>query len=91
VTVSVQGAWPDGLERLRMLLFRPYERRVVFDGTRNYRLVPGVAQNPALVAAPPDLTGGIPDLSPQARSVALYREGKGGKLTYTFDEVPVLG
>jgi hypothetical protein len=88
-TVTIDGVWPHGLERLRMLAFRPYERRVVFDGGRNYRLVPGVAENPALVASPPDLTNAVPDLSPQARSLAVHREGHGGKVTFTFYEVPI--
>ncbi|MGH2964524.1 MAG: hypothetical protein ACRDMH_03955, partial [Solirubrobacterales bacterium] len=74
VFVRVHGAAPSGLEALRTFLYRPPIRYIVFDGTKRYRLVPGVAQDGLILEAPDDTDFPRPfALAPGARTIELRK------------------
>lgn len=83
VLVRIHGADVHGLERLRSLLFRPKERRVVL-GAGSFRLVPGTAADGLMLRAGP----GVPEARgrfaqiPDLRSLELI--GASGDLRYDF-------
>jgi hypothetical protein len=75
VVMSVSGITPHGLESLRGLLYRPFNRYVVLNGAA-HRLIAANAADGVILEAPPtlDLTGPFA-LAPNASSVAVTREG----------------
>ena len=76
VFVGVWNSEPRGLERVREFLYRPRERRVILDGSRNYRFVPRLGHGPLLVqaAAGTDLPRPF-SFSPQAHELAVVVNG----------------
>ena len=72
VFARVHGAGPTAYERLRTLLYKLGDRRIILNGTLNYRLVPGTATGPLLMYVPrgADYSGNY-RLSPDATSVAV--------------------
>ncbi|MBS1868475.1 MAG: hypothetical protein JSS99_02325 [Actinobacteria bacterium] len=91
VLVRVEGAGPQGLERLRTLVLRP-ERRWIALGARRYRLVAATAADGLLLSAPPRLDyPGAFALAARPARIAVGRDGgePGGTLTYRFEEVPL--
>jgi len=91
VLARVEGAGPQGLERLRALLLRPAPRWIALDGQR-FRLVAATAADGLLLSAPPrrDYPGQFA-IAPHPRAIAVGRDGgqPGGTLTYRFEEVPL--
>jgi hypothetical protein len=91
VLVRVDGAEPHGLESLRSLLLRPKTRWIELDEAR-YRLVAATATDGLLLQVPSEAD--FPDafaMAPNAGNIAVGRDGgePGGKLRYTFVEVPI--
>ncbi len=91
VFVRIHGATPSGIEWLRQLLYRAFERRIHINGTREYRLVPGTAGQGLLMSLPPgrDLQNPFA-LSPSAHTVSVTQDGGGSSgpvLTYDFFEM----
>ncbi|HEX7291060.1 MAG TPA: hypothetical protein VF250_08045 [Conexibacter sp.] len=91
VVVHVDGAEPQGLERLRALLLRPHLRWIALDG-RRHRLVAATAADGLLLSAPPQLDYPAPfAMAPHPRTIAVGRDGgqPGGTLAYRFEEIPL--
>jgi hypothetical protein len=91
VIAHVEGAEPQGLERIQTLLLRPHRRWVELDG-QSFRLVAATAADGLLLYAPPRLD--YPDqfaMAPRPQTIAVGRDGgePGGELTYRFEEVPL--
>jgi hypothetical protein len=93
VYVKIDGTQVKGLEKLRDIAFRPYERQVILDGV-SHRLVPATASDGAIVraGAQADLPGGFA-FAPNANTIAVDRDGNPGgsksQLRYTFYEQPL--
>lgn len=91
VIVRVDGAGPQGLERLRTLLLRPARRWIALDGER-FRLVAATAADGLLLSAPRRLDYPPPfAMAPRPRTIAVGRDGDqpGGDVQYRFEEVPL--
>jgi hypothetical protein len=92
VYVEVEGVQVGGVERLRSLLYRAYERRVIVNGVENNRLVPGTAAGGLLLQVPP--AGDFPapfSLNAGVRTIAFTRSDgtTGGDITLRFHALPV--
>ena len=89
--VRVDGAGAHGFERLKTLLLRPDRRWIALDETR-FRLVPATAADGLLlrVSREADYDGAFAMATDPSR-IAVGREGEqpGGRLRYTFVEVPI--
>jgi dolichol-phosphate mannosyltransferase len=91
VFARVHGAGPSAYERLRTLVYKLGERRIILNGLLNYRFVPGTAIGPLLMQVPQsaDFTGPF-RLSPDATSVAVdTRDDR--RLTIEFFRLPIRG
>jgi hypothetical protein len=91
VLVRVDGAEPRDLERLRELLLRPRERWIALDDDR-YRLVAATAADGLLLHVPRGADYPAPfAMAPEPATIAVGRVGRspGGRLEYTFVEVPI--
>jgi hypothetical protein len=91
VLVHVEGAGPEGLERLRALLLRPARRWIALDGQR-FRLVAATAADGLLLHAPPRLDYPAQfAMAPRPRAIAVGRDGgqPDGRIDYRFEEVPL--
>jgi hypothetical protein len=91
VIVHVDGAGPQGLERLRALLLRLQRRWIALDGER-FRLVAATAADGLLLSVPPRLDYRKPfAMAPRPRTIAVERDGgqPGGRLVYRFEEIPL--
>jgi hypothetical protein len=83
VFVRIYGAGVSGLERLSSLLLHARTRRVVVNGTRPYRLIPGTAADGLLLwGSGPIAAGGAFSSIPQARTIAVT--GTDGDLRFSF-------
>lgn len=94
VYVKIDGTEVTGLEKVRDILFRPYERQVALDGIK-YRLAPGTAPVGSIITAGPraDLPGPFA-FAPNAKVMAVGRAGhnNGSKtqIRYSFYEQQLL-
>ena len=91
VFARVHGAGPSAYERLRTLVYKLGERRIILNGTLNYRFVPGTATGPQLMHVPrgADYSGDY-RLSPDATSVAVDT-GDDRTLEFEFFRMPIRG
>jgi hypothetical protein len=91
VLARIEGAGPQGLERLKALLLRPNVRTIQLD-TTVHRLIPATAADGLLLHAPrrADFREMFA-IAPNPSSVTVSRVGgePGGELHYTFVEVPI--
>ncbi len=89
--VRVDGAGARGFERLKTVLLRPDPRWITLDETR-FRLVPATAADGLLLRVPhaADYDGGFAMATNPSR-IAVRRAGEqpGGRLRYTFVEMPI--
>jgi hypothetical protein len=88
VFVRIGGVGVTGLEELRSVLFKPYNREVVLDGVA-HRLVTGTAMDGLPLRAAPGVDFPAPmNLAPDSHSIAVQKDGQGvtgGKpITYSF-------
>jgi hypothetical protein len=91
VIAHVEGAGPQGLERVRALLLRPQRRWVALDG-QSFRLVAATAADGLLLYAPPRLDYPAPHaMAPRPQRIAVGRDGgePDGSIAYRFEEVPL--
>ena len=94
VIARVHGLEPTGIERLRTFLFRAATRSIVFDGSAEYRLVPGTATDGLILSAPPRVDFPRPfALAPDARTIEFRKESNftspDAELTVEFLGIPV--
>jgi hypothetical protein len=90
VFARVHGAGPSAYERLRMLVYRLGERRIILNRTLAYRFVPGTATGPLLMRVPEGADYPEPfRLSPDAMSLAVAT-GDDRRLTIEFFRLPIL-
>ena len=91
VFARVHGAGPSPYERLRTLVYKLDERRIILNGTLNYRFVPGTATGPQLMHVPraADYSGEF-RLSPDATSVAVDT-GDDRTIGYEFFRMRIRG
>lgn len=96
VMVRIAGGGVRGTERLRSLLYRSYERRIVIEpGGRVHRVMPGALSSglPLRAGSRADLPAPF-SVAPGAESIALQRSGRqpGGRpLRFDFYEFRVVG
>jgi hypothetical protein len=92
--VRIRGVQPRGLEGVQALIYKPAIRRIVVDGHRVYRLVPGTADDGLMLWVPPanDYTGPFA-LSQRAHTLSVLRGSgsrkRSGRITYEFDRIPI--
>src|SRR5262249_59573963 len=94
VLARIQGLDPSGIERLRALAFRAAIRTIVFNGTADYRITPGTADDGVILDAPPGVDYPRPfAVSPQARTIAFKKDSSvlspSNDLTVDFFALPV--
>jgi hypothetical protein len=83
VFVRIYGAGVSGLERLTTLLLHARTRRVIVNGTRSYRLVPGTASDGLLLWGNGQFAEmGAFSQIPQARTIEVT--GANGDLRFSF-------
>ena len=83
VFVRIHGAEVSGLEAIRSLLYKAKERRAIVDGERDYRFIPGTAEDGLLLRGSPRIVGSGPFAqAPQAETLELT--GPSGDLRYDF-------
>ena len=91
VFARVQGVGPTLFERLRTLVYKLGERRIILNGTLNYRFVPGTAEGPHLMRIPGSADYAAPfQLSPDATTVAV-KTGDDRRLTFEFFRLRIRG
>jgi hypothetical protein len=91
IFARVHGAGPSAYEKLRTLVYKLGDRRIILNGLLNYRLVPGTAIGPLLMRVPHSADYTEPfRLSPDATSVAVDT-GDDRQLTIEFFRVPIQG
>ena len=91
VFARVRGVGPSAYERLRTLVYKLGERRIILNGTLNYRLVPGTAIGPLLMSVPRSADYSEPfRLSPDATSVAVDT-GDDRPVRIEFFRMPIRG
>lgn len=78
VFVRIHGTEPNGLERIRTLLYRSRERHLVIDGMRPFRLIPGTAADGGVLTVPRAGDYDAPyQMSSDARTLAITKDGGG--------------
>ena len=83
VFVRIYGAGVSGLERLSSFILHARTRRVIVNGTRRYRLIPGTASDGMLLWGSERIAaGGAFSQIPQARTIAVT--GPDGDLRFDF-------
>jgi hypothetical protein len=88
VFVRIHGAGVSGLERLSSFLLHARTRRVIVNGTRRYRLIPGTASDGLLLWGSDQVAaGGAFSQIPQARTIAVT--GADGDLRLDFFRMSV--
>ncbi len=94
VLARVHGLEPSGVERLRAFAFRAAIRTVVFNGSAEYRITPGTADDGLILDAPSDVDFPRPfAVSPQAQTIEFRKDSSvlspSGDLTVDFLALPV--
>jgi hypothetical protein len=89
VFARVHGVGPSAYEKLRMLVYKLGERRIILNGFLGYRLVPGTAAGPLLMSVPQSADYSEPfRLSPDATALAVDT-GDDRRLTIEFFRMPI--
>jgi hypothetical protein len=96
VFVKITGAAPTGLERLEAIAYRSAVRLLLINGTTASRVAPETLPDGTIMRVPPQADYSRPwMMSPQAESVAMFREGHGAsrqkRLRYVFMEMSISG
>jgi hypothetical protein len=90
VFVRIDGIEVKGLEKVRTFVHRALERRIAFDGGRNYRLVPGTAADGIVLRVPARADYPKPFALDQAtNTVTVTKSGRQGDLRLRFYSMPI--